>query len=219
MKRTLEVELMVDERQAQAYARANFAESNQWFADHLAADFAPALRHIVDFGCGPADVLVRIASATPDAHITGIDGSAAMIALAKAAVEAAGLERRITLMEGHIPGTPPGRHLYDAVLSKDALHHLPDPMALWQEAKRLGKPGAAVLVMDLIRPATKSEARKMVEQIAPYEDPILKKDFFSSLCAAFTVAEVEKQLRMAELDFAVDQISERHLLVQGRLGG
>jgi ubiquinone/menaquinone biosynthesis C-methylase UbiE len=217
MKRTLEPELMTDERRARAYAQADFAESNQWFVDQFVADFVPALRHAVDLGCGPADVLIRLATAKPDVCITGIDGSATMIVLARAAVTAAGLEPRIKLIEGCIPGTPSDNHAYDAVLSKDALHHLPDPMVLWTEARRLGQIGAAVFVMDLVRPATESDARRIVEQVAQHEDPILKDDFFSSLCAAFTVAEVEKQLWAAGLDLAVHQVSERHMLVKGRL--
>jgi SAM-dependent methyltransferase len=217
MERTLEAELMGDERQARAYAQADFAISNQWFVDHLVADFAPALQHTVDLGCGSADVLIRLAIAKPDVLITAIDGSAAMIALARAAVEAAGLERHITLIEGYIPGPPSGHHTYDAVLSKDFLHHLPDPMILWQEAKRLGKPGAAVYVMDLTRPATQADARAIVERVTEHEDPILKEDFYNSLCAAFTVAEVEGQLRVAGLNLAVQQVSERHMLIKGRL--
>ena len=43
MNRTLELELMTDERRARAYAQADFAESNRWFVDQFVADFAPAL--------------------------------------------------------------------------------------------------------------------------------------------------------------------------------
>lgn len=217
MKRTLEPELMTDELRAHAYARADFAASNQSFVDQFLADFGPGLRRAVDLGCGPADVLIRLATAHLDVCIDGVDGSAAMIVLAKSAVAAAGLERRITLIEGLIPGTPPDSHAYDAVLSKDALHHLPDPMALWTEARRLARPGAAVFVMDLIRPRVESDARAIVERVAPCAEPILKEDFFSSLCAAFTVAEVENHLRAAGLDLAVHRVSERHMLVKGRL--
>jgi len=179
MNRTLELELMTDERRARAYAQADFAESNQWFVDQFAADFAPALGQAVDLGSGPADVLIHLATAKPGVCITGIDGSATMIALARAAVSAAGLEPRIKLIEGCIPGTPPDNHAYDAVLSKDSLHYLPDPMVLWTEARCLGNPGAAVFVMDLMRPRTGSDARRIMEQVAQHEDPILKDDFFS----------------------------------------
>ncbi len=217
MKRILEPELMDDEHQSLAYARADFSVSNQWFVDRLQADFADYLGRVVDIGCGPADVLIRLARTNPRVQITAIDGSAPMIRLAQQAVRAARLERQIKLMQGHIPGLPLEERSYDAVLSKDMLHHLPDPSALWNEAKRLGRSGALVYVMDLCRPDTPDAARRIVEETAAGENPVLKRDFYNSLCAAFTVEEIEKQLRRAGHTFDVTQVSERHLLIQGML--
>jgi ubiquinone/menaquinone biosynthesis C-methylase UbiE len=217
MERVLEPELMDDDNQARAYAQADFSTSNQWFVDQLLTDFAPALQHVVDLGCGPADVLIRLARAKPDLHVTGIDGSTAMINLATAAIQATDLEQQITLINSYVPGIPLEDHMYDAILSKDFLHHLPEPMVLWNEAIRLGKPGCVLYVMDLIRPATPEAAQTIVERVAPHEDPILKQDFYHSLCAAFTVAEVEEQLRKAGLTLQVQQVSERHMLIKGTL--
>jgi len=216
MERVLEPELMDDDDQARAYAQADFSTSNQWFVDQLLTDFAPALQHVVDLGCGPADVLIRLARAKPDLHVTGIDGSTAMIHLAAAAIQATDLEQQITLINSYVPG-PLEDHMYDAILSKDFMHHLPEPMVLWNEAIRLGKPGCVLYVMDLIRPATPEDAQTIVERVAAHEDPILKQDFYHSLCAAFTVAEVQEQLRKAGLTLQVQQVSERHMLIKGTL--
>jgi ubiquinone/menaquinone biosynthesis C-methylase UbiE len=217
MERTLEPELMDEDRQARAYAQADFSTSNHWFVDQLVAALAAGPQQAVDFGCGPADVLIRLARAKPDLHITGIDGSAAMLDLARAAVHAAGLETQIHLIEGYILGTPLGDVCYDAILSKDFLHHLHDPSVLWQETIRVGKPGALIFVMDLIRPASTEVAWAIVERVAPREAPILKADFYNSLCAAFTLDEVEGQFRMVGLPLHVQQVSERHMLITGRL--
>ncbi len=217
MERILEPELMDDDYQARAYAQADFSTSNQWFVDQLLTDFAPALQQVIDLGCGPADVLIRLARAKPDLHITGIDGSTAMIKLATAAIQATELEQQITLINSYIPGIPLENHAYDAILSKDFLHHLPNPMVLWNEAIRLGKPGGVLYVMDLIRPATPEDAQTIVERVAAHEDPLLKQDFYHSLCAACTVAEVEEQLRKAGLTLQVQQVSERHMLIKGTL--
>ena len=219
MKRILEPELMDDEHQSKAYARADFSLSNQWFVDHLLADFADYLGRVVDIGCGPADVLIRLARAAPTIQITAIDGSAPMIRLAQQAVRAARLETRIKLMQGHVPGLPLEEHSYDAVLSKDMLHHLPDPSALWNEATRLGRPGALVCVMDLCRPDTPDAASRIVDETAAQDDPIVRRDFYNSLCAAFTVEEVGEQLQRTGLDFRVAQVSERHMLIHGTLPG
>jgi ubiquinone/menaquinone biosynthesis C-methylase UbiE len=215
MKRVLEPELMEDERQSIAYAKADFSTSNQLFVDGLNRDFPQRLRTAVDIGCGPGDVMIRLASARPDLHITAIDGSAPMIALARDAVTAAGLADRITLVDGQVPGVRLEAHSFDAVLSKDLLHHLPDPTVLWREVARLARPGAVVYVMDLVRPATREEAQEIVDRVAAREDPILREDFFNSLCAAFTLDELVEQVAAAKLDLDVRQISDRHALVSG----
>jgi SAM-dependent methyltransferase len=217
MLRTLEPEIMADGEQSLAYAKADFSSSNQWFVDHLLADYTAALRNVIDIGCGPCDVMLRLAAARPDIRITAIDGSAAMIELARAAVRAARHEGRIAPMQGYIPGLALDEHSLDAILSKDLLHHLPDPMVLWSEARRLARQGAAVYVMDLIRPGTQQAARDIVETVAPREHPILKEDFYNSLCAAFTIEEAEAQLRQAGLLLEVTQISDRHMLIKGML--
>jgi hypothetical protein len=38
MERILESEIMGDEQQALAYAKADFSTSNQWYVDHRLAD-------------------------------------------------------------------------------------------------------------------------------------------------------------------------------------
>jgi len=218
MQRTLEPELMEDEQQALAYAKADFSTSNQWYVDHLIADYPDNLGRVVDIGCGPGDVMLRLARAKPNVRITAIDGSAAMIEFAREAVRAADLQARLAAIQGTIPGLALEEHSFDAVLSKDLLHHLPDPMVLWSEAKRLGRPGAAIYVMDLIRPNTPQDARNIVESVAPDEHPILKDDFYNSLCAAFTVEEAKVQVKQAGLPLEVTQVSDRHMVIKGRLG-
>jgi 2-polyprenyl-3-methyl-5-hydroxy-6-metoxy-1,4-benzoquinol methylase len=217
MERVLEPELMDDEQQSIAYARADFSVSNQFFVDGVVRDFPSYLGEVVDIGCGPADIPIRLAEAAGTATITALDGSGPMIVLARTAVRAAGLEDRIRLMQTRVPGPPPREHVFDAVLSKDLLHHLPDPSVLWHEVVRLGRPGAAVYVMDLMRPESTGAARAIVESVAGGEHPILREDFYRSLCAAFTVEEVRAQLAAASLDLDVAPVSDRHMLVKGTL--
>jgi ubiquinone/menaquinone biosynthesis C-methylase UbiE len=217
MERILEPELMDDDQQSIAYAKADFSTSNQLYVDSLLRDFPTQLRAVVDIGCGPADVVIRLAKAAPQAAITAIDGSAPMIALGRTAAREAGVDDRLTLLHTRIPGPPPVSQSFDAVLSKDLLHHLPDPLVLWNEVKRLGRPGAAVYVMDLVRPDTKEIAHAMVKEGAGSEHPILQHDFYQSLLAAFTMDEVRAQVAAADLDLTVAPIGVRHKLVKGTL--
>jgi len=215
MDRILEPEIMDGEAEADAYARADFTDSNQWYADHFTSDYPAHLREIVDLGCGPADVPVRIARLAPQVQIIAVDGSPAMLGFARKAVDAARFADRIRLHLGRLPGLALPAHHFDAVLSKDMLHHLPDPQVLWSEARRLVRPGGVVHVMDLIRPASPLEARQIVEQVAAREHPILKEDFYNSLCAAFTLSEVRAQLERAGLPLTVDQVTSRHMRIAG----
>jgi ubiquinone/menaquinone biosynthesis C-methylase UbiE len=217
MERVLEPELMTDEQQALAYAKADFSTSNQWYVDHLLADCAGELGNVLDIGCGPGDVMLRLAAARPNARITAIDGSSAMLELARKAVASGGQQQRVTLLQGYVPGLPLEERSFDAILSKDLLHHLPDPLVLWNEARRLGRSGAAVYVMDLMRPVSPQAARNIVETVARDELPILKADFYASLCAAFTLDEVEAQVEQARLPLDVTQVSDRHMVIKGLL--
>ena len=217
MKRVTEPELMDDEQQSIAYAQADFSTSNQLYVDSLVRDFPTHLRAVVDIGCGPADVVIRLAKAAPQAAVTAIDGSAPMIALGRMAARAARVDDRLTLLHTRIPGPPPASQSFDAVLSKDLLHHLPDPRVLWNEVTRLGRPGAAVYVMDLVRPDSEDTARAMVKEGAGSEHPILQHDFYQSLLAAFTMDEVRAQVATAGLDLTVAPIGVRHMLIKGTL--
>ena len=69
--------------------------------------------------------------------------------------------------------------------------------------------------MDLVRPESPEAAMAIVESVTPNEHPLLKQDFYNSLCAAFTVEEVRDQLRNARLPLEVE-LSARHMRIRGR---
>ena len=74
MERILEPEVMDDPEQVLAYAGANFEQENQGFVDQfldLYDDLEDA--HIIDLGCGPGDIPIRLARHHPTCRITGID--------------------------------------------------------------------------------------------------------------------------------------------------
>ena len=125
MRRIVEREIMDDEAQAVAYARADFSSSNQTFVDVLMDDYSARLSNVLDIGCGPADVPIRLVRAKPDIRVTAVDASDAMIELARKAVSGVGLAEKIEVVKGRVPGLTLKNHNYDAILSKDFLHHLP----------------------------------------------------------------------------------------------
>jgi 2-polyprenyl-3-methyl-5-hydroxy-6-metoxy-1,4-benzoquinol methylase len=108
---------------------------------------------------------------------------------------------------------------YDTVISNSLLHHLRDPMVIWDTLNQYANPGARVFIMDLMRPASREQAQSLMEEYAAGEPDVLRHDFYHSLLAAYRVDEVTEQLRAAGLDaLSVAEISDRHLLVYGRIG-
>lgn len=219
MRRIPEPELMDDPEQAAAYAAADFSDANRLFLALFAEKFpGHEPRQVVDLGCGPGDIPLAFARRQRACRVVGVDGSAAMLAIARRQRESCPeLRERVDFRLARLPGAalPAG---FDTVLSNSLLHHLADPLDLWREVRRLGNPGAAVLVMDLIRPRSEDEARDLVHRYAAGAPPVLQRDFFHSLRAAYTVAEVRSQLVDAELaGFEVAPVSDRHLAVWGRL--
>jgi ubiquinone/menaquinone biosynthesis C-methylase UbiE len=221
MKRFVEPELMSAEEQAQAYAQADFATAHSAYPLIFAEKFPHRLKRamVLDLGCGPCDVTIRFAQANPGYTFHAVDGSAAMLSHARRAVKAAGLSRRIKLIEGFIPGAPIPRRSYDVILSSSFLHHLHDPQVLWQTVRRFAKRGTIVFVPDLRRPPSRAKAREFVRKYSGDEPEVLRRDFYNSLLAAFTSAEVRKQLAQAQLStLQVEIVSDRHLLVSGCVG-
>ncbi len=224
MERRPEPELMDDLAQARAYAEADFAAADQALVERFAAAFGPLAGRVVDLGCGPGGIPLRLARALPQATVIGVDGAAPMLALARAALrapEAAEAARRVTLLRAHLPALPLAPHSADAVFSNSLLHHLADPLDLWCTARAIARPGAPVFVCDLFRPASEAEAQQIVDAAGSSADPLLRRDFYCSLLAAYTPDEVQAQLATCGLVGAleVSTISERHLLVSGRVPG
>jgi SAM-dependent methyltransferase len=221
MKRRPEPELMDEAEQALAYARADFSEPNELFL-RLLADMRPgdlAGGKALDLGCGPADIVVRFLKAYPKAACDALDGSAAMLAHAETLVgELPGIASRCRLLHDVLPTDQLAKAGYDAVLSNSLLHHLHDPQVLWRTVRESAKPGALVLVMDLMRPPSAMWAESLVAAYAGDAPEVLKRDFRNSLFAAFEPGEVSAQLAEAGLDgLEVGRVSDRHLAVRGRV--
>jgi len=218
MNRVLEPELMDDQEQALAYARADFEEENQGFVNRF-LEFYPEFKsgHVLDLGCGPADIPIRLARTLPDCRMTGVDGSAPMIALGVEAIRAAGLANRITLRCERFQETA-FEERADAVISNSLLHHVPNALQFWYAVKKLAQPGAVVLVMDLLRPESPEAAKAIVEKYAANEPAILRRDFYNSLLASYTEDEVAAQLTEMNLSrLLIDVLDDRHWIVGGRL--
>jgi ubiquinone/menaquinone biosynthesis C-methylase UbiE len=219
IERIPEPDLMDDAEQAKAYADADFSGPHDAFVDFFKArfpDFSDG--SVLDLGCGTADVMIRFAENFPHAVITGIDGAAAMLDIARHDVKQRGYAGRIELKKCVLPDPGFIDRKFDAVISNSLLHHLTDPMVLWETLKQCAKDGAPVFIMDLMRPESKQSARDFMLKYTADESPLLQKDFYNSLLASYNGREIRDQLRSMRLDFLnIEIVSDRHILVWGRM--
>ena len=221
MQRVTEPELMDEQTQAEAYAAADFAEAHSRIVAGFDSCFPgeEVAGHVLDLGCGPGDICFRFAARFPACSVTGVDGAAAMIRLAneRKAREAVTGDR-VRFIEGLLPGVPVPDVPFAAIISNSLLHHLHEPMVLWEAVLHYASPGTKVYVVDLFRPQTLAGAQQLVDAYAAGEPDVLRRDFYNSLRAAFEPREVEMQLVAAGLaGLAVEVISDRHMAVYGTL--
>jgi trans-aconitate 2-methyltransferase len=100
---------------------------------------AEAPRRIVDLGCGPGNVTALLKRRWPDAEVTGIDGSVAMLTKARnAAPECRFTEADIAKWT---PPQPP-----DLIYSNAALHWVGDHRALFRRLLSVLAPGGILAV-------------------------------------------------------------------------
>ena len=217
MERIPEQDLMDDAEQARAYADADFSEPHEAFLKLFVSCFPDFSGHeIIDLGCGTADVIIRFAKAFPLIKIFGVDGAQAMLDIGMQDVKRNGLDRNIRLKKCKLPDSELSCRKYDAVISNSLLHHLSDPLILWHTVKICTKPCAPIFIMDLLRPDNVESAKGLLQRYAADASPLLQKDFFNSLLAAYSVNEIRKQLDVVKIEYLhIDVVSDRHVLIWG----
>jgi trans-aconitate methyltransferase len=216
MQRIPESELMTDEQQAIAYANADFEEPHNHFIELLKDSIGNQITEAgiaMDLGCGAADISIRFAKVFPNYQIDALDGAKAMLAEGVKAINASGLTQRINLIQAHLKETTLIDQQYDLIFSNSLLHHLHDPMLLWNAIKN-AKGSPSIFIMDLMRPDNDHQLDALVHEYARDEPEILQRDFHNSLKAAFTPEEVVLQLAPAGLEgFKVTVVSDRHMTI------
>jgi SAM-dependent methyltransferase len=107
----------------------------------------------LEIGPGPAVLTTMVAQAIPEAHITAVELSPAMITVAKEQVEGEGLRDRIALVGGDASDTELLEQLgqFDLVYSMYSLHHWDDPETVIKNLLRAAAPEGILLIHDLRR--------------------------------------------------------------------
>ncbi|MQY03552.1 class I SAM-dependent methyltransferase [Actinomadura macrotermitis] len=96
--------------------------------------------------------LVSRAVARRVRHVTALDLTPAMLAQGKRDADAEGVTN-VTFTRGDAADLPYLDRSFTLVVTRFSLHQVADPAAVVREMTRVGRPGAALIIADLVRPA------------------------------------------------------------------
>ncbi|WP_411824375.1 class I SAM-dependent methyltransferase [Leptospira sp. 'Mane'] len=215
-----EPELMEDEEQVLAYSEADFVSPHsmiiQTLKDKLNPRFAPG--RILDLGAGSGDMTFRLHETFPTSKIYAVDGSEEMLKTNRNFFFKKQINAKIVWEHSRIQDWIP-EFGFDLIFSNSLLHHLTDPYDFWSAVQRSTNEDSFIFIADLLRPDSFEEAKRLTEKYAKDEKTILKEDFYNSLCAAYTLEELQTMLSKLRLNVKLnlEVTSDRHWICYSRL--
>ena len=217
MQRVLEPEYMDTPEEAEGYETMDHTAANRDVTERFLAIGGRSCRRIVDLGTGPGDIPLLLAGQIQQAVITGVDAAEEMLKLARPKATKLGLGERVRFDQADVKALPYAAESFDGVFSNTILHHIPEPLALLREAARVLAPGGVLLIRDLFRPESESEAWRLVDLHASGANEYQRQLFFQSFCAGLTLQEARDCAAAAGLDKAqVEMSSDRHYTIEIR---
>ncbi len=131
---------------------------------------------VLDLGCGTGLELEEYFGFNPQAKVTGIDLSEAMLNALKAKFP----DKALTLVQASYFDVPLGEHVYDAAVSVESLHHFKDEMkeSLYRKLRAALKTGGMFVLTDCFA-----------------ESDELEKEYFE------TLARLKKEQGLSEDEF------------------
>ena len=224
--RVLEPEVMDTETEAVDYDAMDHGAVNRVFVDDFLAAWQAAAAcgsmadgetDVLDVGTGTAQVPIELCRRDETFAVMAIDLAAEMLKVARRNVALAELEPRIRLDRVDAKSLPFADRSFDAVISNSIVHHIPDPVLVLAEMRRVLRPGGLLFVRDLLRPPDAATVDCLVETYAGDANGHQRQMFRDSLHAALTLQEVEVMLSAAGLPDAVPtQTTDRHWTVSCR---
>jgi SAM-dependent methyltransferase len=135
----------------------------------VVVDLAPADQGArwVEIACGPA--LIARAMAPRVGSVLGLDLTPAMIEKARSEAAAAGVEN-VSFEVGDATALDVPDDSFDGAITRFSLHHIPAPVRVLEEMRRVVRPGGWVVVSDFVTDDD-GEAAAWQEQIERLRDP------------------------------------------------
>ena len=192
---------MESNEEAEAYssaaADAHLDHLDNTFVDHVV--FLGVRSGVaLDVGTGPGQIPIKLALKLPQLEIVGIDLSEAMLAKARNAAAAAGVEGQVRFELGDARRLPFPDHHFDLVMCNSLLHHAADPLATLNELARVTRPRGALLLRDLRRPSALAFPLH-VAWFGRHYQGLMKQLFTDSVRAAYTLLELDDLLARSKI--------------------
>ena len=194
------------------------AVNEQFVADYfeclekhgLSAAGPPSL--IVDLGTGTAQIPIRLSQSMASRTVVlACDLSVAMLRTAGQNICRAECSTTVIPAFCNSRQLPLRDQSCFRIISNSLIHHVPDPVEVFREIRRVAAPGAVVFVRDLLRPADSALVDRLVKRWAGYATAHQQEMFRKSLWAALTLSEAWESVSSAGFDRGcVEQTSDRH---------
>lgn len=215
--RTLEPEVMDTVEEAVDYDSMDHSSVNSLFVADLLrlvdeAGISTADSTLLDLGTGTALIPLELLRARPSpGSILACDLAGQMLKIAVQHISHASVSSTILPVLCDCKTLPVADQSCDVVMSNSIVHHIPEPIDVFREMRRVIRPGGILFVRDLMRPDAASRVEQFVDMYAGDENPHSQQMFRQSLHAALTVAEVRELLTDSAFDAnAVTATSDRH---------
>jgi SAM-dependent methyltransferase len=104
---------------------------------------------LLDVGCGPGSITIDLAGVVAPGEVVGIDAAEAPLAEARVAAAEAGQEN-VTFRVADGMALPCDDDSFDVVHAHQVLQHVPDPVGMLREMRRVARPGGIVAARDSV---------------------------------------------------------------------
>ena len=165
----------------------------------------PSGGRLLDLGVGSGRALSAVLHRRPDIQATAVDLAPNMLSTARALFDGEGLGERVELVQADITAVPErlSKGPWDAISCMWTLHQLPDfdilRGALSQIAAVQHRSKAAVWISDFQRLRDPTACPNMLVCVDPDSPEVLRQGAIDSEAAAFTFAELSKELAASGL--------------------
>jgi ubiquinone/menaquinone biosynthesis C-methylase UbiE len=207
LPRVPEPEAMDDAGEVTAYssaaAQAYLSKIDDTFIKHALRLVQRSPGRALDVGCGPGQIVLKLARQLRGWRFVGVDRSPNMIRVAiagrerlvqSAAEPADAVLKRAEFLIADGNCLPFADAAFDLVLCNSVMHHIGNPGQILSEIARVAKPGGAILVRDLRRPP-RTVYPFHVRWYGRHYSGLMYKLFCDSVRAAYTPDELLAMLK------------------------